>query len=520
MPRTRKAAPPPASSDEATASSSEEDDSLEGVLWQWQKEDGSWTDFAEKDKAELEHGFRKKPTGKYETKKLTFNAAKVTYMFDFKHMKQINTKTDKERPLRRLVTSHSTGYASLLKRHSMSWGAGKDRKTSKKKGAGRDSESDEDDAEDDKTRGKRKKGATSEGKTPTKRKGKDDKSAYRPLGKLPPPLSVSDIKKQAALGAQSLRNYKKDYGAAVSKDAHAKRCFDRMLGNEARLCGEWAVFYHSTSFACLLYEVQAAVAAVLFRFKSNFSSLPRLLKAPYNEIATKDELLEAFKKMPGMDHNVKFRSVAICATTTLVGPDPEAPPKNVFLAGYCCSDVSFKGVLTQLLESCYVPKDKVKKLADDIVKLSEKHGLDVSQFGGKRCKSGRAGHLLQIFMKRELVERFVYASLPFGVLDKTRDPIEKHLNGPGPISGQVRILCHPSLFMQASQVRMFVYAADETFHDNREKFQEELTALLKPILGRDDTRERAAKGIHGGELPSWYKSDDQSDKANVANKYK
>ena len=51
--------------------------------------------------------------------------------------------------------------------------------------------------------------------------------------------------------------------------------------------------------------------------------------------------------------------------------------------------------------------------------------------------------------------------------------------------------------MRANLVRMFVYSADETFHDNREQFQEELTALLEPILGRDDTREAAARGIFG-----------------------
>ena len=49
-----------------------------------------------------------------------------------------------------------------------------------------------------------------------------------------------------------------------------------------------------------------------------------------------------------------------------------------------------------------------------IVALSEKHGLDVSQFGGKRCASGRAGHMLQIFVKRNLVDRYLYAALPYG----------------------------------------------------------------------------------------------------------
>jgi hypothetical protein len=65
-----------------------------------------------------------------------------------------------------------------------------------------------------------------------------------------------------------------------------------------------------------------------------------------------------------------------------------------------------------------------------------------------------------------------------------------------------------------------VYSADPTFHANREKFQEELTALLQPILGQPETRTEAAKGICGGALPQWFTADDQRDKITVDNKYK
>jgi hypothetical protein len=94
------------------------------------------------------------------------------------------------------------------------------------------------------------------------------------------------------------------------------------------------------------------------------------------------------------------------------------------------------------------------------------------------------------------------------------------MNGAGPLTGQVRIVCHPSIFMRASAVRMFVYSADPTFHDNRSKFQDELVELLDPILGSDDVRVKAATGIHGGDLPSWYDSASQRDKAKVANHFK
>jgi hypothetical protein len=98
--------------------------------------------------------------------------------------------------------------------------------------------------------------------------------------------------------------------AAVSCVHVCRYCFTKLFENEQRLCGEYAVFYHSYSLAALLYEVQAAVAAVLFRFKSNFASLPRLLKAPFDEVPDAPALLKLFntKLAKGrQDHDPRFR---------------------------------------------------------------------------------------------------------------------------------------------------------------------------------------------------------------------
>lgn len=68
-----------------------------------------------------------------------------------------------------------------------------------------------------------------------------------------------------------------------------------MVKNEQRLCGEWAVFYHSYSHAALLYEVMAAVAAVIFRFKSTFASLPRLQMITFKKLRGASELMAKIK---------------------------------------------------------------------------------------------------------------------------------------------------------------------------------------------------------------------------------
>mmetsp|Transcript_18711 Transcript_18711/g.51527 ORF Transcript_18711/g.51527 Transcript_18711/m.51527 type:complete len:510 (-) Transcript_18711:222-1751(-) len=323
-----------------------------------------------------------------------------------------------------------------------------------------------------------------------------------------------EVSRQMQFGPQSMRGGASQHPfKLLDENPHAQECFDKFAKNEARLCGEWAVFYHSYSFAALVYEVQAAVGSVLFRFRSQYATLPRILVHEFNEIPDAWQLVKRFNEEFAhnkRDHHPSFRRVALSVMCSLASTGPEACVAMVFIAGYSCKDLSFRRMLENLLESCYVPKPKVKRLADEIIALSEKHGLDVSQFGGKGCKSGKAGHLLQIFIKRHLVDRLVYAAKPYGPIDEDRMPVSKWMNSNKSFSvGQARIVAHPKYFMQANSVRMFVASADPTFHRNRKAFQEELVRLLAMILGEPSLRERAATGIYGGTLPSWWTSEDQ-----------
>eukprot|EP00434_Breviolum_minutum_P011401 symbB.v1.2.010057.t1/scaffold636.1/size252712/12 len=317
-----------------------------------------------------------------------------------------------------------------------------------------------------------------------------------------PSWPAAHVAEQKKLGPQSLRKQKKDYGPIVSKDEHGRKCFDEMLKNEKEFCGEWVVFYHSYSSAALLYEVQAAVA--------EFAALPRLLCAPFHHIPTAKRMLEEFPKWKDQDHNQAFRLVGLCGTSSLLAHDSEAPAKSVFLAGYSVGPL--KGVLEKLLGSCGVPAGKVKALAADIIKLAVKSGLDCGGIpGGKKCKSGRSGHMLQIFLRRELCDQYVYPSFPFGVPDKKRDkPLSVYLTQDVAIEGQVRITLNPDVFLRATTARMFTFSADPTFNKNRPEFQEELKSRLEPILGSEAVRRKAAKGIFGGDPPDWWSAEERS----------
>ena len=265
---------------------------------------GAWIKFGAADAELLEKHYQGGETT-FETKAMSFANSSTAYSYDFEEMIQRNEKTGNLRSLRRCDSTTGTvksdsddgGYARLIRTKSSDW-----------KVSGEDAEADTDDSKSSRSKGTRSSTRTKakgkskakadvdeekeeeeeskESKKPAKKKrgrkkkeddeeekGESKEVKYRGVGKLPDPLSLDEIKKQAALGAQSRRNQKRDYGTMVYRDAHGRHCFDKMLENEARLCGEWAVFYHSYSYAALLYEVQSAVAAGLLSFSSDAAQL-------------------------------------------------------------------------------------------------------------------------------------------------------------------------------------------------------------------------------------------------------
>jgi len=315
-------------------------------------------------------------------------------------------------------------------------------------------------------------------------------------------------REQRRLGPQSLRGDAPQNSLRLLGDnAHAYACFRGFADRERKYCGEWASFYHSYSHAALVYEVQAAIASVLFGFKAEYAPLPRLLMHDFYDIPNAGMLIHRFNSdfaESKRDHHAAFRKVALSTMCSFTAKGPEMCLAKVFTSGYSCKDVPFRGVLENLLQSCGIPSERVVSLADAVVALAERHGLDTSKFGGKACESGKPGHALQIFIRRSLVDRLSYAAKPYGYVDEDRMPLSAWLNGDNPNThGQARVIAHPEHFMQAGHVRMYVASADPTFHRKRGDFQRELCTLFKELQdpGR---RERAATGIYGGALPPWW----------------
>jgi len=243
-------------------------------------------------------------------------------------------------------------------------------------------------------------------------------------------------------------------------DPHALCVFQEMLSRESKMAKDWVVMYHSYTSSALVYEVQAAIAKVLFNFGAEYGSLPRLLKRPFLELSDAKSVVKALVKRELHDDCCKeFKDVGICCSTSLVSHDPEATPTEVFLNGYAASTVGIS-VLEELLRSCgaasWFTYQAVPKLAQDIMRLAAKHGLPQAR------GQGRPGHLLQIFVHRDHVDKWAYASHPYGFPNGARRPLSKHLLGPGPIYGQTRLVANPSACMRASVVRFYHAAQMKT----------------------------------------------------------
>merc|ERR1719174_1884962 len=288
----------------------------------------------------------------------------------------------------------------------------------------------EEDESDNSTEKAKKKNtaASAKAKAPKKKAAAKKVTPKRNSAFFKTMLLKSPLAQQQNIGPQSKRGQAIQYQLEVlDRDPHAKQCFTEMQKNEAMFCGEWAAFYHSYSYAALIYEVQAAVAKVLFQFESQHAPLPRIDARGFTDTPDVDTLKDLYEtkfSKVKQDHHPEFRAVAISVMCSLCALGPEASPPVIFITGYSQEDLSFEDVLTNFLSGCIsVSKQRIKMLAKDILFCSERHGLDVSKFGGEGCPSGKAGHLLQIFVKRKLVSRLAYAALPWGGVDKDREPI-------------------------------------------------------------------------------------------------
>jgi hypothetical protein len=275
------------------------------------------------------------------------------------------------------------------------------------------------------------------------------------------------------------------------------------------------VFYHAYSFGAIIYEVQAGLARLMDGHPIDSPPLPRLLRKPFVAIPDKDRLLKRFPSMPSRDHAPEFRNVAISASLSLDGAGSEAPPLSNFQNGYSCSDLSFLQVLKDLLSTCGLDAASAQRLTSDLVKLGQTYGLSGAYFtdaGNAPVAESPAnrGHLLQIFVRKDIADRYCYISQPYGVPVPLKPNLVDFLSGQSgsKITGQARIVMHPEVFCDPIQTRIYHYCSnpqfmsyDRSMEGSRAAFIEELMQLLRAAFPTPAAVERMRAGVCCPELP-------------------
>lgn len=293
---------------------------------------------------------------------------------------------------------------------------------------------------------------------------------------------------QRKLGPQSARGYTLNFSSVCGSTPHAEKCFKAMLENERKHCGEFVCFYHSYSFAALIYEVQSCLSRVVYGLPDDFAPMPRLHKAPFKGKPHVKALVDSFKSMSGQDHNPSFREVAISVSMSLGSPSSEAPPMQCFVNGYSCTDLSFHGVLQSMLTGLGASTAEADTMIRAADALSSKCGL-VGNYSvpGEHGMSSRGGHLpghmLQIFVRSDCVDDVAYGSHAYGVWRDDANPLSSYMLQPKAPDGQARVFWHPSLFTDPKRTRVYHFAADPLASSKRAELQKGLAEILRPLLG-------------------------------------
>jgi hypothetical protein len=339
-------------------------------------------------------------------------------------------------------------------------------------------------------------------------------------------ITLEDKPAQSLLCVPQLSDAEIFMHRVIGTDALAVRCFTDMIRREQQHWATHVCFYHSYSFAAILYEVQAAIARSLHELPMSFGPLPRLLKRPFDARPTMDMLMEDYKRMHQQDHNPEFRALAISASCSLFGFGSSAPPLSWFRSGYSCVDLSFRNTLENVLQECGLPRAQLDTVITNIIEVSNRYGLvgnyaKPTERGTARADSmldksacNNAGHMLQIFVRKDLVDHIAYRSHPKGIPIVSPVPISAFLRGEGtppatrvgdasgPCNGQARVFMHPTIFTDPKSSIIYHYCANEAFMSpdpatpgSRGAYVQELHAALAPLLGSADSLRRTHRGV-------------------------
>ncbi len=246
------------------------------------------------------------------------------------------------------------------------------------------------------------------------------------------------------------------------------------------------MFYHSYAEAHILFDIQTAIYEILNPTLEPDANrvILRLYEGPFQNLRMADIKQELNTRVS--NRNIRIRELLISAACSLF-PNNDLDEIRLFPTGYVCGDLDFYRILKQLFVKykSRINKEENEKEIDELITkiLKSKYinpSIKPSYLKSKpflhsfHCTEFGDGQMLQIFIKKSILDEITYISQPLG------SPYSGDETDCAASTNQVRILAHPQYFMNPDLVRVYRYAANENIYKNRLEF----ITFLKELLNR------------------------------------
>ena len=292
---------------------------------------------------------------------------------------------------------------------------------------------------------------------------------------------------------------------------HTAVCLQTMIENEQRRYNDSYGFYHSYSSAHLLYELNSLIATIVYDLDATgtttydlefvFPPVPRILYKPFTVIKSIKELSDFCRRGGKNDGDPTYQAVGLSVSTSIFSTSSEAPPVQLFRVGYSANAVIFDNFMKSQLRECGFDVKKADKIITVINTTARKYNFPFvhGRTFGYGHGTGRAtGHMLQIFINKDIVDEYAYPSECLGYR-KGKATISETL-GSGNTNGQARVYILPDLLQNQDFARLYYYCADMKFDAVRDDFVRDIKNQLAEIFTSKETRDMVKKNIRGKYL--------------------
>lgn len=273
----------------------------------------------------------------------------------------------------------------------------------------------------------------------------------------------------------------------ASARAKASSVVHQMLANEKRFSEAFVPLYHLYSISSLLYELQTVLAVELLEYPITAPPVLRFSRRAFADLRSLSNLLSVRERNVS-DRAHEYRSLAVSAFSSCFASGGYHKSMQQYLwGGFPSGTTNYVNKLIEdLLSAAGITEpDVLSSLKARIKTIGDDYGL-----GGTEP----LGQVLQIFIHKSVVDAFAYGAQPLGALAPRGIPLTAWLQQQCPLEGQVRLVPHPDLFLDAANpspaparqdghrglVKIFDFCPSRDI--DKQALRRDLQAVLRPYL--------------------------------------